>query len=201
MTRRNAWVGLAAGAAMVAGCASASARPPTFPAASACPALEFYPLLPGWGWAYQVERDGTTVLSVYSVGDWRADRATVQHGDERLDYALLADGIARRTGDVAGDYVIKLPLDKGGSWPVADGTATLVEVGKTVTLPAGTFDDCAIVVEVRRDPPRTTRTTFCRGAGPVELEMRVFSPSKQAYEVHARARIMNVSRPEAATPE
>jgi hypothetical protein len=186
-------LGMAASVALLVGCASAPAKPP---ARTSLTALDYYPLLPGWGWAYEIEQAGTTVLSLYAVSERRPDRALIKHGEETIAYAILADGIAHREGDLIGDYILKLPIEQGSSWPVTDGTATLVEVGKTVTLPAGTFRDCIIVEEVRRAPNRVTRTTCCRDAGPVELEMRVFSPLKQAYELHTRAHIMSVSRPE-----
>src|SRR5512133_1260642 len=175
-------LGMTAWALLLVGCASAPAS--TDRASSKCTALDTYPLLPGWGWAYEVEREGGTVLALYRVADWRPDLAVVQHGDERIEYALLPDGIARREGGQLGDYLLRGSLRVGNSWPVSAGTATVAEVGKTVTLPAGTFQDCAIVEEVRREPNRVTRTTYCRDAGPVELEMRVFSPLKQDYEVH-----------------
>ena len=70
-----------------------------------------------------------------------------------------------------------------------------------MTLPSGTYRDCALVEEVRRDPNRVTRTTYCRDIGPVEIEMRVFSPAKQAYDSLVHARLMSVSRPEAAAPK
>jgi hypothetical protein len=161
-------------------------------------ALDYYPLLPGWGWAYEIEREGTKVLALYAVAERRADVAVIQHGEERIEYRILPDGIARREGGLPGDYLLKMPMRVGASWPVRDGTATFAEVGKTVSLPSGDFHECAVVEEVRREPDRVTRTTYCRNAGPVEIELRVFSPLTRAYEVHAHARIMSVSRPEDA---
>jgi hypothetical protein len=194
MAVRGRRLEMAAWALLLVGCASAPMGS-TSRASSNCAALDYYPLLPGWGWAYEVEREGRTVLALYKVADWRPDLAVVQHGEERIEYALLPDGIARREGGLPGDYLVRGSVRVGNTWPVAAGTATVAEVGKTVTLPAGTFRDCAVVEEVRSEPNRVTRTTYCRDAGPVEIEMRVFSPLKQAYEVHVRARIMSVSRP------
>jgi hypothetical protein len=179
------------------GCASSQTRTGGSPGAGNA-VLDFYPLLPGWGWAYEIEREGTPVLALYSVAEGRADLVVVKHGEERIEYALLPDGIARREYGRPGDYVLKSPLRAGASWPVSEGMATVAEVGKTVTLPSGAYRDCAVVEEVRRDPNRVTRTTYCRDTGPVEIEMRVFSPLKQTYESLAHARLMSVSRPEAA---
>jgi hypothetical protein len=163
-------------------------------------ALEYYPLFPGWGWAYEIEREGGSVLALYSVAERRLDVAVIKHGEERIEYVVLPDGIARREMNLPGDYILKSPVRGGDSWAVADGTANVVEIGKTATLPSGTYHDCAIVEEVRRDPGRVTRTTFCRGAGPVEIEMRVFNPTKQSYEIFVHARSMSVSPPENAAP-
>jgi hypothetical protein len=163
-------------------------------------ALDYYPLLPGWGWAYDVEREGGNVLAVYSVIERRSDVAVVKNGDDRIEYAVLADGIARRDGNLPGDYLLKTPVRSGASWPVASGTATVVEMGKDVSLPSGTFRNCAVVEEVRREPDRVTRTTYCKLKGPVEIEMRVWNPLTRVFEIHVRARIMNVSYPEDAVP-
>lgn len=161
--------------------------------------LAYYPLRPGWGWAYEVESEGTTVLALYSVNECRDAVAIVKHGDERIEYALLADGIARREAGRLGDYVLKAPMRTGASWRVRDGTATVTETGKDVTLPSGSYGDCAVVEEVRRNPNRVTRTTFCRLVGPVVIEMLVADPIKHTYDVTAHARILSLSRPEDAT--
>jgi hypothetical protein len=182
------------------GCASSRAKTGSSPAASSS-ALDYYPLLPGWGWSYEIEREGMPVLALYSVAEHRADVVVVKHGEERIEYALLPDGIARREGNQPGDYVLKSPLRAGFVWPLSAGTATVAEAGKTVTLPSGTYRDCAVVEEVRRDPNRVARTTYCRDIGPVEIELRVFSPLKQVYEPVVHARLMTVSRPEPAAPE
>ena len=181
------------------GCASSGATVSAgLPAATS--ALAYYPLLPGWGWAYEVEREGGTVLALYSLSERGDGFAIIKHGDERIEYALLTDGIARREGGRPGDYILKSPMRTGDTWPVTDGTATVAETGKSVTLPSGSYRDCAVVEEVRRDPNRVSRTTYCRFVGPVVIDVLVFNPTTQKYEVAAHARIMSVSRPEDATP-
>ncbi len=195
MGTRGALVGLVAVAGLLGGCGSAAVRG-SGGALRTNAAIDYYPLLPGWGWAYEIEREGMTVLSLYAVSERQADRALVKHGEEVIDYVILADGIARREGEQPGDYLLRLPVTQGGTWPVTAGTATIVDVGTSVTLPAGAFRDCAVVEEARHAPDRLTRTTYCRNAGPVEIEMQVFSPLTQAYETYARARLMSLSRPE-----
>jgi hypothetical protein len=177
------------------GCASTGA-----PAGSALPepasALAYYPLLPGWGWAYEVEREGTTVLALYAVSERRPDLAVVKHGDQLLEYALLGDGIARREAGRPGDYILKSPVQKGDTWRVTDGSATVAETDKIVNLPSGSYRDCAVVEEVRRSPDRVTRTTYCRFVGPVLIEVLVGNPASPSFEVAARARLRSRSQPE-----
>jgi hypothetical protein len=157
--------------------------------------LDYYPLLPGWGWAYDVESDGGKVLALYSVAERRGDVAVVKNGDNRIEYAVQPDGIARREGSVAADFLLKLPIRKGASWGVTDGQATIVEAGAQVALPSGTYRDCIVVEEVRGQPSRVTRTTYCKGEGPVAIEMRVHRPMKVEFETMVRASLRSVTRP------
>lgn len=160
--------------------------------------LDYYPLLPGWGWAYDVENASGNVLALYTVADRRGDLAVVKNGDNRIEYVVLPDGVARREGSVVADFLLKLPLRKGASWPVTDGQATVAEAGIDVTLPSGTYHDCIVVEELRAQPSRVTRTTYCRGDGPVVIEMRVYSPVKMEFETMVRARLLSVTRPQDA---
>jgi hypothetical protein len=182
-------------AALLVGCASSSSLRVSPPPADDS-ALAYYPLEAGWGWAYEVERDGLAILALYAVAERRPELAIVRNGDERIEYAILPDGIARREGGRPADYLLRSPVRAGDFWPVASGTATVVEIGKTVTLPSGSYHDCALVEEVRRAPDRVTRTTYCRGVGPVEMEMVVSNLVTLTYERLAHARLMTVSRPE-----
>ena len=162
-------------------------------------ALDYYPLLPAWGWAYDVESEGRKVLALYSVVERRGNVAIIKNGDDRIEYLIQPDGIARREGSLPGDYLVKIPIRVGTNWLVANGQATVVEAGREVSLPSGTYRDCALVEEVRGQPNRVTRTTYCKGVGPVEIEMRVYNPMKVGYETIVRATLLSVTRPEAET--
>jgi hypothetical protein len=188
-------IALFSAACLLVGCASGAPRPAA-PLVRSDDALAYYPLLSGWGWAYDLERDGAHVLALYAVVERSADRATVQHVDERLEYDLRRDGIARRDG---GDNLLKSPVRGGATWPVSGGTATVVETGSEVKLPSGTYRDCAVVEEVRREPARATRTTYCRDVGPVAVEVRVANPGTGVLDLTALARLLSVTRPE-STP-
>lgn len=178
-------------AILISSCATAARRAPQV--GDANDALAYYPLLPGWGWAYDLERDGTTVLALYAVVERSREVAVVEHAGERLEYDLTSDGIARHDG---GDYILKSPVRGGASWPIAAGTASIVEVAKKVTVPAGSFRDCVVVEEARHAPERVARTTYCRGVGPVVIEVRVLNPATGVFDVAARARLRVLSRPE-----
>jgi len=159
-------------------------------------ALDFYPLLSGWGWAYDVESEGRKVLALYSVVERRGSVAVVKNADDRIEYLIQPDGIARQEGSLPGDYLLRLPMVVGTAWPVAGGQATVVEAGREVSLPSSSYRDCAVVEEVRGQPNRVTRTTYCKGAGPVKIEMRVYNPMKMDFETIVRATLLSVTRPE-----
>jgi hypothetical protein len=162
-------------------------------------ALDYYPLLPGWGWAYDVEGDGQKVLALYTVAECRGNVAVIKNGDARIDYLVLPEGIARREGSLPADFLMRLPIVVGATWPVAGGHATVAEIGKRVSLPSGTYGDCAVVEETRNQPERVTRTTYCKGVGPVAIDMRVYNPMKLDFETAVRATLLSVTRPEDAT--
>jgi hypothetical protein len=185
------------GALVSPGCATSKAAVGAAGAASEA-ALDYYPLLPGWGWAYEIEREGTKVLALYSVIERSADLAVVKNVDDRIEYAIRPEGIARRNGMLQEDYVLKNPVRVGTAWAVAGGDAKMVAAGQTVTLPSGTYRDCVVVEESRHNPDRVTRTTYSRGTGPIEIEMSVFNPTKMTFEVAVQARILSVTRPEDA---
>lgn len=189
-----AWILVGLTGALWSSCAtSASVQAPR---STGSELLDYYPLLPGWGWAYDVESGGGKVLALYSVAERRGDIAVVKNGERRIEYAILPEGIARREGSVAADFLLKLPIRKGASWGVTDGQATIVDGGVQLALPSGTYRDCIVVEEVRGQPNRVTRTTYCKGQGPVAIEMRVQSPMKMEFETMVRANLLSVTRPE-----
>src|SRR5213592_2747442 len=54
--------------ALALGCASAPSSSPSGPAARRPEsAADYYPLEPGWKWAYDLERNGEHMLAVYQV--------------------------------------------------------------------------------------------------------------------------------------
>jgi len=184
-------------ATLVLGCELACATTQQAPARTPPPELaaEYFPLAPGWKWAYEIDKGGQKILATYAVLQWTGDSAIVQAGDERNGYALLAEGIARREGPSPGDFILKTPIRTGATWPLAGGKATVVSVGGNVTVPAGTYANCAVVEETRGSPDRVLRTTYAAGVGPVVLEYQVSNPETRKFDVILAARLLGVTRP------
>jgi hypothetical protein len=163
---------LALGLTASCGTSGGAAAAPAAPRGSLV-AADLYPLDLGWKWAYDLEKDGQTMLAMYAVLERSPDTAVVQGGEERLTYAISPEGIAQKDGPIVGDFVVKNPIRVGGEWPVAGGRARIAAVGQTVTVTAGKFDDCVTVETTRADPVRSVRTTFAPGVGPVMIELRI----------------------------
>ena len=161
-------------------------------------AREFYPLEPGWKWAYEINRGGETMLAVYAVVGRQGPIATLQAGDERIVYTVLPEGIARRApgpDSVGGDFLLRSPLRAGAQWPIDGGTATVSAVGKQVDVPAGRYPDCIVVEESRTDPPRLVRTTYAPGIGPVAIEFLVHDRASAQFQTALRASLRGATPP------
>jgi hypothetical protein len=182
--------------ALALGCATTPTAPSSAPAAPPPEdAAAYYPLAPGWKWAYTIERGGDRMLATYAVLERIAETAIVKAGEERLTYVVMPDGVARREGLNVGDYLLKTPVRAGASWPLAGGEAHVVAVGRTVTVPAGTFPSCATVEESRSSPQRVVRTVYAAGVGPVMLEVQVHDPATGQFVTETRAQLLGVTRP------
>jgi hypothetical protein len=158
-------------------------------------AAAYYPFSAGWKWAYDVQREGQTMLATTAVTERTGDTAIVQAGDQRISYALSAEGISRREGLRTSDFLLRTPIRAGATWPIEGGQAKVAEVGKVVTVPGGTFSRCATVEENRTNPDRVTRTIYCANVGPVSIEVQVHDPMSGAYQTEMRATLLGVTRP------
>jgi hypothetical protein len=164
-------------------------------------AADYYPLINGWGWAYNVEQSGENVLAVYAVVGTDGHTATVLNAGNHLTYTLTPEGIARSENGNIGDFLLKNPIVPKTTWTVLGGEASIVSVGETLTLPSGTYPRCIVVEERRHLPERITRTTYAQGVGPIEMEMRVQNPITQSFETQVRARLLSVTQPESLQPD
>lgn len=181
-------------ALLVVGCATGGAGSNDIKPRPNLTAADFYPLTPGWKWAYDVEKDGVNILATYAVLERTGDVAVVQAGDEHLTYAVTPEGIAQKEGGMLGDYVIKNPIAAGAEWAVEGGRAHIASVTADFKLDSGEHYLGCIVVEVTRsDPVRVTRTTFAPDLGPVLLEVQVQDGTR--FTTVTRARLRAVTRP------
>jgi hypothetical protein len=176
------------GCATAPGAPASDVPPPEDPAA-------YYPFTTGWKWAYDVEREGQRMLATTAVMEKTSDTAIVQAGDQRISYALSPEGIARRDGLRVGDFLLRGPIRQGSSWPIEGGQAKVAAVGKTLTVPGGTFSSCATIEESRTNPQRITRTIYCAGVGPVSIEVQVHDTLRGVFTTEMRATLLGVSRP------
>jgi len=176
------------------GCATTSAGG----AAGAPPpedAAAYYPFSTGWKWAYDVEREGQTMLATTAVTERSGDTAIVQAGDQRLSYEVRPEGISRREGLRISDFLLRSPIRAGASWPIEGGQAKVAEVGKAVTVPGGTFSNCATIEESRTNPDRVTRTVYCAHVGPVSIVLQIHDPLTGVFKTEMRATLLGVTRP------
>jgi hypothetical protein len=175
-----------------AGCATAPAssagQPPKGRVAS-----DFYPLDAGWKWAYDLDRQGEHLLAVYAVLERTPDAAIVQAGEERIEYAVTAAGVAQKEGVTVGDFVLKNPVALGAEWPVSAGKAKITSVSEIVHAPSGDYANCVVVEVLRTDPTRLSRTTSAPGVGPVAIEVQVQSQGR--FETTMRASLRGATKP------
>jgi hypothetical protein len=162
-------------------------------------ARQYYPLEAGWRWAYDVEKAGDHILAIYAVVERQGDTAVLQAGEEKIVYAVLPEGIARRAPDKESpdpDFLLKSPLRAGARWPIdGGGTAVVAKAGHTVTVPAGTYANCVVVEESRVEPARLVRTTYAPGVGPVAIEYLVHDTGTGKYETALRASLRGATPP------
>jgi hypothetical protein len=90
---------------------------------------------------------------------------------------------------------VKSPVQAGTRWAISGGEAKVSVVARTVTVPAGTFPNCATVEEVRSDPQRVVRTVYAPGVGPIDIEVQVQGASGGAFETAMHASLVGVTRP------
>lgn len=180
-------------AALMTACASTQPAKPRIPPPEA-PA-DYFPLATGWKWAYEVEKNGDSILATYAVVNNTGVAAEVRAGDERTSYAIRPEGISRLEALGPNDFILKAPIRAGAEWTIQGGSARVVAVGESVTVPGGTFGNCAVVEESRTQPDRVLRTTYAAGVGPIQLEYQVSEGTPPRFNVVLRARLLGVTKP------
>ena len=177
------------------GCATATAPAAAMDTRPPEEAAAYYPFTRGWRWAYDVQREGETVLATTAVLERTSDTAIVQSGEQRLSYELSPQGIARRDGLRTSDFLLRSPIRPGAAWPIEGGEARVATVGNVVTVPGGTFANCATIEESRNNPQRITRTVYCADIGPITIEVQVHDPLSGLFKTEMRATLLGVTRP------
>jgi hypothetical protein len=172
-------------------------------------AAQYYPLENGWRWAYEIEKGGEKILAVYAVVQRSGRVAILRAGEEQLTYSVLPDGIVRGEATdpgfpvgpppqdtrLADDFLLKSPVRLGARWPIPGGTATVAEVGKQVSVPAGEFSNCVVIEENRSAPARMVRTTYAPGTGPIAIDLLVHDEVSGVFRPALRARLRGVTTP------
>jgi hypothetical protein len=147
----------------------------------------------GWKWAYDLERQGEHMLAVYAVLERTPEAAIVQAGDERIEYAVTAQGVAQKEGVIVGDFVLKNPIVLGAEWNVFAGKAKITSVTERVSGPSGEYPGCVVVETLRSDPVRLSRTTYAPGIGPVAIEVQVQAQGR--FVTTLRASLRGTTKP------
>lgn len=146
-----------------AGPASSTASSPTAPASS----LERYlPLQDGTVYSYETlaENTGERGILVLRVRRPRAERAELIGASrtERLDFA--PDAITYATGGT----LLQQPLTVGATWKGRSGSVRLVNVDRSIVVPAGQFTGCLETLE--EAPELRVTTVFCPEVGIVSID-------------------------------
>jgi len=68
------------------------------------------------------------------------------------------------------DKVLAYPVEKGKEWTIDSYTFTIESVDKTVTIPAGTFDNVAEVKTIQKGAEEYSITYYAKGVGQILRE-------------------------------
>lgn len=175
---------------LLAGCTASSAPAPT---RAMLGPLDYYPLLAGNAWSYDVDTgEPSTTLAITRVEGVDGGVAQVRTAKAIVHYEVLPDGIRVPPADA---WLIRTPLRPGATWPAPGGrTAELVAVDAVAETPAGSFEGCAEVREVGGKLELEVRTVYCPGVGPVSVTSTMRSSvSERTLTVSARLRGYSVS--------
>jgi hypothetical protein len=135
-------------------------------------ARDYYPVRDGNAWAHQVvdhriEGQGP-VLVTSRMTDVTAEQFTIDSIRERVTYHLVPDGIFKPESRY---HLLKDPIELGARWEIPiGGIVRIAEVGATVEVPAGKFDDCIVVIEILGDIHKV-EWTYARDVGPVQMRV------------------------------
>ncbi|HXG19820.1 MAG TPA: hypothetical protein VNN62_12220 [Methylomirabilota bacterium] len=145
-------------------------------------AADYFPLSVGNRWVYESSEgaDATPVVESWEVvrQEGRAFVVRVQQpfvtgdGLEEI-FEVNAESVQRRVPDAKTtepQLILKAPAAVGDSWQGADGRYTITAAGETVTVPAGTFDNCLEITRRNKESRVTIASTYAPGVGMIQRE-------------------------------
>ena len=147
--------------------ACASASKSTTPQRSNLTAVDYYPMVTGAAWSYDVDTGtGLSTLAVTRVVSREGNSAQVQTSNSPpVPYQFRSEGIFSSRDNV---WLLHDPIAVGSSWAARGGrTATITELSETVQTAAGAFGPCVKVSEQGGEAQLEIDTTYCAGVGPV----------------------------------
>lgn len=165
---------------VLGGCAStpktaAQTEPAAVDDAHLTPPAHYYPLEVGNRWSYRIVGSASGLQTVELVGRQQGAFVDQGGGQLTLDEEGIHDGSR---------YLIKAPVRTGTRWSnVISATATehyrIVSALAPCEVPAGRFDDCAVVEARQRVDDGVTLSntmTFARGVGLVRVQVAAQTP-------------------------
>ncbi|MDD2481465.1 MAG: hypothetical protein PHF82_04940, partial [Lutispora sp.] len=68
--------------------------------------------------------------------------------------------------------IIKLPIEVGNKWISEENSYEIIDINASVTVPAGTFEDCIIVKEIYKDKTAYRNYYYKKEVGLVKSEYK-----------------------------
>ncbi len=169
-------VALAGSACGPAAVSTVPAAPvPSAPPPSAGPTstiAKFFPLLQDHIYQYVTESDGGQGVMMTRVTRADSTSGDLQGPRGTKTFRYVSDGVVLATESTMPIYVLKKPFAVGTEWRGHGGSIVkIVEVGASITVPAGTYEGCIKTLEQRGgDRPMRVTTSYCPEVGIVQLE-------------------------------
>jgi hypothetical protein len=132
------------------------------------------PIALGRSWTYEVEEIGTFAYCPSGSHTGETIAEVEKNGKQAFEVTSLCQNLPSSLYAVEGDVVfvdyqdtwvlaLDAPVEEGHTWSNGASTFTWHDEG-SVTVPAGTFDDCW---RATQNVAYEAYTIFCRGVGPV----------------------------------
>lgn len=116
---------------------------------------------------YQVMIDngGTRAANIYEIKDDSIVNTYME--GEVYDEKNVLDNDANLD-----TVIIKLPIEVGNKWISEENSYEIIDINASVTVPAGTFEDCIIVKEIYKDKTAYRNYYYKKEVGLVKSEYK-----------------------------